>query len=371
MVVDNIMEEDDPYGWFIADFGSLALQCVGCITQFYGTWEDMAIVAACSFIWLVVRRLVIRRYNLIFGSIEVLVVAFITGAVTSFIWRYIYAVKELFMCHIFTIFLSSMYVYFPGSEIVFGAYEVYVGNFIHGSSRLIGALIRLMYMSFGLLIGWQCFGRGLLVYEEDFGEIGNSLIMGSSCPAFSADVFNIEPWWLVAFVFTLILTPLALIEFKVRPRDMLIPGITTYVTLVLNEVLNHGCDFGTCTQLPSYINNCIILFVGANVAYVFGYFYSYPAVNSLSSVILVFAPGASTMVRILNQMGREHGITNESVITTTSDLFANVGMVGVSCALGIILASSYWSVIMSRKDMKGNGSMQKKRVYFSYRGQQY
>ena len=31
-VVDNIMEEDDPYGWFIADFGSLALQCVGCIT---------------------------------------------------------------------------------------------------------------------------------------------------------------------------------------------------------------------------------------------------------------------------------------------------------------------------------------------------
>ena len=63
------MEEDDPYGWFIADFGSLALQCVGCITQFYGTWEDMAIVAACSFIWLVVRRLVIRRYNLIFGLI--------------------------------------------------------------------------------------------------------------------------------------------------------------------------------------------------------------------------------------------------------------------------------------------------------------
>jgi hypothetical protein len=77
------------------------------------------------------------------------------------------------------------------------------------------------------------------------------------------------------------------------------------------------------------------------------------------------------MVRILNQMGREHGITNESVIKTTSDLFANVGMVGVSYALGIILASSYWSVIMSRKDMKGNGSMQKKRVYFSYRGQQY
>lgn len=128
-----------------------------------------------------------------------------------------------------------MYVYFPGSDIVYGAYEIHVGKFINGSSRLISALIRIMYMAFGLMIGWQTFGRGQIEYEEDVPDkIRDSLLLGGSCPAFTTGFYNIEPWWVVAFVLTLVLTPLALMEFGVRPRDMLIPGITTYIILILN-----------------------------------------------------------------------------------------------------------------------------------------
>jgi len=368
LVVDNIMEEKDPYGWAVVDIGVLAVNCVGCIAQFNGTWEDMAATAYCSIIWLPFRRLIIRRYHLIFGPIEVLLVCFITGVVSSIIWRYVYSEKELLVCHIFIVFLSSTYIYVPGSEIVFGAYEVFAGNYIHGSSRMIGALIRLMFMSFGLLIGWQTFGRGQIQYEDDSSTIVNSLLLGDYCPAFTEGVFSIEPWWLVTFVFNLVVTPLALMLFNVRPRDMLIPGITTYVALALNMILYTGCNLNTCTQLPSYINNTIVLFVAANVAYLFDYLYDQPAVNSLMSAILMFAPGSSTIVKILNQMGREHGVTDESLFSTTSDLFANVAMKGVSYALGIILASSYWSIIISKKDMKRCESMQKKKVFFSYQG---
>ena len=167
---------------------------------------------------------------------------------------------------------------------------------------MIGALIRLMFMSFGLLIGWQTFGRGQIQYEDDSSTIVNSLLLGDYCPAFTEGVFSIEPWWLVTFVFNLVVTPLALMLFNVRPRDMLIPGITTYVALVLNMILYNGCNLNTCTQLPSYINNTIVLFVAANVAYLFDYLYDQPAVNSLLSAILMFAPGSSTIVKILNQM---------------------------------------------------------------------
>ena len=44
-------------------------------------------------------------------------------------------------------------------------------------------------MAFGLLVGWQTFGRGTLEYDPTIGgvtEDQKSLILGSSCPPFSS-----------------------------------------------------------------------------------------------------------------------------------------------------------------------------------------
>ena len=228
-----------------------------------------------------------------------------------------------------------------------------------------------MYIAFGLLIGWQTFGRGMIDYSWDTGDvdiIGDSLLLGDTC-----STYGIEPWWVIAFFFTLLSTPLALMEFGVGLKEMLIPGITTYIILMLNEVFDHGCGgYGTqsCTNLPSYINNAVLFFIATNIAYFFDYLYFYPAQNSLIPCILVFAPGASVAVQILNQMGREYNDHDLSgFIAGASDLFANVAMVGVSYALGILLASSYWSIIMAKKDLNGTSESMRKRmlqVYFSY-----
>jgi len=106
-----------------------------------------------------------------------------------------------------------MYVYYPGSDIVYCAYEIYAGKLINGSSRLISALVRIMYMAFGLMIGWQTFGRGQIAYDvENPDTIIKSLLLGNTCPAFTTGYYNIEPWWLVSLVLTLVLTPVVLME---------------------------------------------------------------------------------------------------------------------------------------------------------------
>jgi hypothetical protein len=91
-------------------------------------------------------------------------------------------------------------------------------------------------------------------------------------------------------------------EFQVKIREMLIPGITCYVTLVFLETLNHGCDGGKCGGLPSYIVNSIALFVAQNMACAFEYFWGFPSAASVAPSILITAPGAGALVRILNQM---------------------------------------------------------------------
>ena len=130
LLVDHIMTERPPYGWAVADLGTLSM-CVfvaGC--QFYGSWLDLASTAVVTSIWIGIRRFVMYRDNLkkFFASIELIVVAFLIGVFTSCLWRYWYKPSELSMCHIWIIFLSSLLPYFPGSEIVYGSYEVYCGK---------------------------------------------------------------------------------------------------------------------------------------------------------------------------------------------------------------------------------------------------
>ena len=91
-------------------------------------------------------------------------------------------------------------------------------------------------------------------------------------------------------------------EFKVNLRDMPIPGITVYITLVLLETLNHGCDGGKCGSLPSFVINSIGLFVAQNIACAFDYFFGFPSAASVAPSILMTAPGAGALIRVLNQM---------------------------------------------------------------------
>ena len=80
------------------------------------------------------------------------------------------------------------------------------------------------------------------------------------------------------------------------------PGIITYIALIFMELMVHGCDKLRCGHLPRYLYNAAAMFLAQNLACAVEYFGGQPNAASVAPTILLFAPGAGALVRVLNQM---------------------------------------------------------------------
>ena len=76
------------------------------------------------------------------------------------------------MCEVPAIYLSPLLVYLPGSQLIYGAYEIQFGSLVNGVSQLGSCVVRCMFLAMALLIGWQFFGHGF--YD---GETVSSMLL--------------------------------------------------------------------------------------------------------------------------------------------------------------------------------------------------
>ena len=136
-----------------------------------------------------------------------------------------------------------MLVFLPGSELVYGAYELTHGSVHNGGARLVGALVRCMVMSLGLVIGWQFFGQNLAVgrVPSDFIAIGplGSLPPSAQCPGIvEATPPPALSWEAVFFGWNVLIILFAIVGLNVRPRQLWEPMLITYLSTGLMIVPN-------------------------------------------------------------------------------------------------------------------------------------
>ena len=132
-IVDDILQEPLPYGWFIRDLLFVALCTLATIGGFFGSYSDMLIVFVIA-VCLVGLQKIIKRFPTVLGPLELLLVCAISSLITAA--AFMIAAKNNYgrdhICNIPIIYLSPLLVYLPGSELIYGAYEVQRGHMVVG-----------------------------------------------------------------------------------------------------------------------------------------------------------------------------------------------------------------------------------------------
>ena len=132
-IVDDVLQEPLPYGWFIQDLLFVALCTLATIGAFFGSYSDMLIVFVIA-VCLVGLQKIIKRFPTVLGPLEMLMVCAITSLITAAAFKI--AAKNNYsrdhICNIPIIYLSPLLVYLPGSELIYGAYEVQMGHMVVG-----------------------------------------------------------------------------------------------------------------------------------------------------------------------------------------------------------------------------------------------
>lgn len=274
-VLDEIMEEPLPYGWLVADFMFWLLSTLAAICAFFGSYYDMACVAIISLAVLMVRY-IISAYPRTLQALEVMLVSIVIGFFSAIGWRYVLHPRlNESICNVSVLFLSPLLVYLPGSELLYGTYEIKMGNIIVGASRLVAAVVRCIFMGLGLTIGWQFVGYNAI--EVDAEVNGNtssfSLVPSARCAPFTGA--GVQPWWLVFAVYNIIMLFPVLAGLNVHPRGFFGPYAVAYPSLLVFGALNFAFEH----SLPSYIVNAIGLFIATNLACLREFMTGNPAVS--------------------------------------------------------------------------------------------
>jgi uncharacterized membrane protein YjjP (DUF1212 family) len=358
------MNEPLPYGWFIQDILFVSLGVLATIAAFFGSYSNMIIVFIISLFILLLQKLT-RAYPSVLSSIELVLVcmisSFFTAASYNISKRYNLGFDTQY-CNIPIIYLSPLLVYLPGSELIYGAYELQMGHMVVGASRLVHALVKCMVMACGLLIGWQFTGYNFFANVEIDNnnttiliESGSqaSFVPANKCIPFE-ESWNIGPWWMVFAVWNLALLVPVLGGLQVRVRDMPNHYIIAYITLLLFGALNFQED---CNGLTTFLVNIIGLFVATNLSCLKEFMTGVPAVSSIVPVLLVLAPGSVVVLQVLTLMQidgnvpiiAEHGTTQGS-----ANIASYLWLLGVTYSLGMYLALAIWKPILLKREMSSD-----------------
>merc|ERR1712048_1437024 len=137
--------------------------------------------------------------------------AIVVGIVTPCVWK----LSDLPICHVPTLWACALLPFLPGTELIYGAFEIKYGSILNGASQLVAALVRCMFLGLGLTVGWQVFGTNAAA-QTVHGKTGAiaSMVPAESCGGGG------PPW---QFVFGVLNFPMlfhCFASLNMRLRDM-------------------------------------------------------------------------------------------------------------------------------------------------------
>jgi len=55
--------------------------------------------------------------------------------------------------------IGVLFVHFPGSSLVYGAHEVFLGSYYNGAARLVKGIVSALVIALFYTLGWQFWGQ--------------------------------------------------------------------------------------------------------------------------------------------------------------------------------------------------------------------
>lgn len=328
-LLDDIFELRPPYSVCIHYLSFCALSILASLAAFMGSWRDAAAVAIILPL-AVLAQIFCRRFSQEWADLEAFIVALVVGVSTPLVSK----ILKAEMCEVPAIYLSPLLVYLPGSQLIYGAYEIQFGSLVNGVSQLGSCVVRCMFLAMALLIGWQFFGHGFYDGETVSSAAASLVPVEMSC------MFPYT-WEVVFFYWNVPLLFVAFIGLNMPLCKMPAPGLIAYLSLLLYiTLLEHP---GIKGFFPIRIIDGIALFVTANLAYFHEYCTSSPAILAILPVLLVLAPGSHVVLSILSSVQRSAKLS--VMVEPILDLILQ----GVAYAVGLTLAMRLWRPLLHRK----------------------
>jgi len=318
-VLQHIFQQRASYGCGVQALAFQGLCTLAAIAAFMGTYEDAAGVAMMTPFVILVQELC-KRYTI---PLEPFLVALTVGILTPLVRRY---VLEVPTCNVPVMYLSPLLIYLPGSQLIYGAYEIQFGSLVNGASQLASCAVRCMFLGMALLLGWQVSG-----HNAALAETGTAGAVSSLVPASMSCMFPYG-WRLIFGVWNIPMLIFAFIGLNIPLRSMLLPGLIGYLSLFLYIALSM-----LPVPLPSLIVDCIGLFVAGNLASLGEFMTGTPSVLSIIPVLLMLAPGSHVVLSVLESVQQEQDVDGVNV-----ESFQGLMMQGVAYATGLVLALQMW-----------------------------
>ena len=329
-LLDDIFEHRPPYSSFVHCLSFCALSILASIAAFMGSSRDAAAVSVIAPVAVLVQLFCrFSRFSQQWADLEAFLVALNVGILAPLAANFL----EAPLCEIPAIYLSPLLVYLPGSQLIYGAYEIQFGSLVNGVSQLGSCIVRCMFLAMALLIGWQCFGH-------DFYQGRTSSSAAASLVPVNMCMFPYS-WEVVFYGWNIPLLFFAFIGLNMPLCKMAAPGLIAYMSLLLYIVLlEHPSVKGF---FPARIIDSIALFATANLAYLYEYCTSSPAILAILPVLLVLAPGSHVVLSILSSVQRSASLS--VMVEPILDLILQ----GVAYAVGLALAMRLWRPLLHRK----------------------
>jgi len=321
-LLDEVIERPLPYGWFVQVIAYECFCMSAAIAAFSGTYSDAVAAALIGPGVILVPKLC--EYSRLLSKLEGMLIPLVVGLITPVVWRYAFPAADV--CRVTVWILSNVLIFLPGVQLIYGAYEMEFGSIVNGTSRLVAALVRVMFLVMGVTIGWQVFGH------HESGAIA-SLPPSIACPG---DI----PWWIISGVFNVPLLFFLGVLLNLRLRHMIGPVVYGYLGLLVYGFLLHTKEYGMI-ELPPLVSNFIGCFIAGNLGSFHEFLSGTPAILTVLPVVLVYAPGAAAVKGMLAALHSASGDLDPKGLEQ-ANVWGDLLLQGVSYAFGMYLAGVIW-----------------------------
>ena len=349
----DIQNRSSPYGSFIHLLNSESLCIFATLAAFSGGYDDAKAVAIIAPVSILVSAICKHWWQML-GSLELVLAPIVTGMMTALVYRNVYG--HIALCHISVWYLSVILIHLPGSDVVYGCYEALHASVVNGGARVVGAVLKAMALAVSLNIGWQLTGREAVTSVEDpvthqihpLSGAAASFVPFSSCGYTNAQATDNSVSWQFAWgVYNIILITNICIAFNMRIRKMLGPVLVGYCSLFLYGFLSFG--LGGRDTIASYIVNVITLIVAGSLGVLLELFSGYPSCISIIPVVLILAPGSSSVRISLGDMQYSGGV----VVNLSMGIWDDLVLMSISFALGLYIVLEVWKTpLRIKRDLR-------------------
>jgi len=311
------MEEDhaaDPYGWLIRLLAIYIVSVFAPLAVYDGyyinlVWSSIIGVA-------IIGILLLLQSNIVPTSVgdrwECPLVSFVTGLLSSVLWQLTAHNNNsdslfhttytddgpLDQC-IASYTIGVLLIWFPGSTLVYGAYEVFMGSYTNGGIRLIKGIVSAMVIALFYTFGWQYWGMNWASNETMLGVPTNLYnttgAIASLPPSTNCNSPNPPyelPWYISEVVFAIPLNAATMVVFNIRLQDAGGVFLVAQATYCIQGAIKNcgGESDGLYCGIPTYVTTLFIAFFAGCLSEINAYLTGFSKYGSMLAVIFVLAP---------------------------------------------------------------------------------